>query len=692
MGIKGRRKKLRQREEATRDAMAGGEDMAGPNVIVMGDGPFQCPTNAAGELRIKKSELYKLNDLEYLEQAKEEHTNRRKSHLSRKRERDDDDIEEKAAQVEEELLGHTFDDPAALDELLEKELQAAQVSGKGSSLATGPRFSHPLMGLNVSLVAALEGCGWNHMTRIQERTIPYALQGFDILGQARTGSGKTLAFCIPVLETAMASLGSIGRRTTGLILAPTKELCVQTESIIDKVLSCLPKSILTVSLITGGTNASEERGRLTAGVSIVVGTPGRIHDHGKHCSGWDLSALRCFVLDEADRMLADGFQRDLTAIHSFLPPAPQRQTFLFSATNSKSVRELARLSLSRTPIFISTSGTAPQPIEVTDQTGGVMVALNTTSVVPYQNYVNASDDDEEEGTSRQEEDREAIPATLKQFCQIVPLRDRLLRLYSFVRRVAKTSKAMVFCSTVASTTFHYQMMTSVGFHDTVMMLHGHMKHRQRVQAFKVFNEWETGVLFCTDVAARGLDISEVEWILQYDPPLDPTEYIHRIGRTARAGRAGNALLFLTPNEVQFVRYLHKFNIRLEKYPEPVQLPPIQEKLEHVLQLDPVVAKSAVAAYRAHVGAYQSHILQETFNVHHLDLQELAIAFALTAAPQVTLPKDSQASKQEEYVKGKLKSLSRRKKESLRHYEAVKTKQQWEGSTFIGMHRPSSSLL
>lgn len=583
----------------------------------------------------------------------------------------------------------------------------------------GARFDHPLIALDAAIVAALHAEGFLRMTKIQERTIPYVMEGYDLLGQARTGSGKTLAFCVPILHACKDTVRRFPRATAALMLAPTKELCVQSHDVLTSICQHIPSTVatFTVQLITGGTRVTEERRKLAEGPSLVLGTPGRIHDHVLHCTEWDLSRLRFLVLDEADRMLADGFQRDLDAILGRLPKS--RQSLLFSATNSKSVRDLARLSLAHTPLFVDTVGDAPTPVSLTEVGGGShhsrpgLDAVDGVGAapIPYRRFSDP-EDDERNGDSEDEKEAEegrarakgsssgrgdgndddggdAIPSTLRQFCHVVPLEDRLRCLYCFVKRVARTSKAMVFCSTVASTTFHFQMIGSIGFHDDIVMLHGHMKHRQRVQTFQFFRQQQTGVLFCTDVAARGLDIPNVEWILQYDPPLDPTEYIHRIGRTARAGNVGNALLFLTPEEVRFIQYLAKFGITLEKYTAmPERLPLIQEKLEHVLQLDEVVAKSAVAAFRAHVGAYQSHVLKETFNVHRLDLDRLAVAFALTATPHVSLPKNTAEEKKKEYVKGKLKSLNRRKMEALKHYERFKVKPQWEDGNFVGVVKPS----
>lgn len=877
MGIKGRRKKLREREQRAAAAAAADEHDSnsdreeamdrqehghGEAAVVMGNGPYRLPVTSTGQLKMKKSELYRLQDQDYLERIRDEHQKRKQSHLvGQKRQRQEAEKARMAQDMahaileQSERMHHTRrshdagcgeqhgprDEDSAVtagggvaerrgsgtptpgnerrtmrphltsppgtescvghgDDKTDKNrcdasyTTAAVVSSARPSTASGGVFAHPLLGLDAAVVEALsQSEHMTHMTRIQERSIPYLLQGYDVFGQARTGSGKTLAFGVPLLHQVALTLrqralptgtthththanrsfttawGSTSTTTTtlALILTPTKELCVQIHDVMLRLCGAIDLHISTaassaasssssflsarvpasrlVYLVTGGTKVREERRALALGPMLVIGTPGRVHDHVQHCAEWKLHTLRALVLDEADRMLADGFQRDLDAILAHVPRS--RQTSLFSATNSKSVHALARLSLSRTPVFISTREDRPRLLQLDD--ASVLSAAESEALLlpPYlcfagptsacsvkkkkkededvsmtthtsaeqdANVVRCVDDDDHEYIDNGDADRRSmgsssahrsdcdddaaeecdaeaavIPSTLRQYCHMVPVEHRLLFLYTFVKRVARDHKAMIFCSTVASTTFHFQMMGSVGFHDDVMMLHGHMKHRQRVQTFRLFRERRTGVLFCTDVAARGLDIPAVDWILQYDPPLDPTEYVHRVGRTARAGGVGHALLLLSPEEAGFVSYVHRFGITLAAYPHaPTRLPRIQEKLEHVLQLDEVVAKSAVAAYRAHVGAYQSHILRDTFDVQRLDCEALARAFALTSAPHVTLPKNSAEEKRREYVKGKLRSLNRRRMDALKHYEAVKTKQQWNNGVFVGMAKPS----
>jgi ATP-dependent RNA helicase DDX18/HAS1 len=627
MGIKGRRKKLRAREER------GGEidpsTIADPELRELAlAGELPEGLIHASQMKMKKSELYALQDTDILEQMQEEHRNRRMliPHSKRHRTENQDTLEATASPND------AYDDADA---------PGVKQSNR-SKVVNGPPFAHALLGLDTRLTDALTLAGFSSMTPVQARAIPLAMQSYDMLGQAKTGSGKTLAFGVPLLNQAVQTLSLNPSTFVALVLSPTKELCAQICAVLSEVSRFIQlrpgKRSATdrdvrVELITGGTKIQEERKRLLL-CNIAIGTPGRVLDHVQHTPAWTIrSSLTHFVMDEADRLLADGFQRDIDAILSALPP--QRQTFLFSATNSKSVRELARLSLSQSPLFVSTKGDAPQALD------------GSGAAPPYTDFDGGMEHEHDGGDKARDE--EAIPSSLKQFCQIVPVHERLRALYVFIKRVCKTRKAMVFCSTVASAQFHCMIMGAAGFHDDVLMLHGKMKHRQRLATFEAFQAWDSGVLFCTDVAARGLDIPKVDWILQYDPPMDPTEYVHRIGRTARAGAVGSALMFVSPEEQPFVAYLSKYGMKLDVLPqEPV--PDIQLSLQRILELDPIVAKNAVNAFRAHVAAYQSHVLSTIFDVHQLNLEDLAISFALTAVPNVTLPKSTQEEKTTEYVK------------------------------------------
>jgi len=693
MGIKGKRRKERlraQREAEEGPAMyddAGADDFADRELRDLASAQ-QLPDGIvpASKMKLKHSELYTMQDRDYLEAAEEERANR-KGKQPRPR---------KAARSEQAELAATAD---ANEVFEDGEYADGADAARGNHLdrrskaAGGPAFANPLVGLDEPLADALAMAGFTNMTPIQARAVPLALQEFDILGQAKTGSGKTLAFAVPVLQGAIRALAAPGVAPgtfTALVMSPTKELCAQIRNVFAEVCSFLRfgaknQQSVTCELITGGTKVSEERKRLLA-CNIAIGTPGRLLDHVQHTPAWTIRrTLTHFVMDEADRLLADGFQRDLDGILQALPAA--RQTLLFSATNSKSVRELARLSLAKTAVFVATKGDAPQ-------------ALDGSGIAPpYVDLSNAgavqlptADGEEVAEAGADDGDEEAIPSTLRQYCQVVPTYDRLMALYAFLKRVAKKRKAMIFCATVASAQFTCMMMGAAGFHNEVLMLHGKMKHRQRLATFEAFQKWDNGVLFCTDVAARGLDIPRVDWILQYDPPTDPTEYIHRIGRTARAGAVGSALMFLTPQEQPFVPYLAKYGIKLDVLPQE-PLPDLHLSMQRILELDPIVAQHATNAFRAYVNAYQSHVLTAIFDVRKLHLEDLAISFALKTVPTVSLPAHANAEeKRNEYVKGKLKSIRSRQFQARAEYERLKTKKQWgEDGAFVGMKRPDAEM-
>ncbi|XP_035769268.1 ATP-dependent RNA helicase DDX18 [Neolamprologus brichardi] len=245
--------------------------------------------------------------------------------------------------------------------------------------------------------------------------------------------------------------------------------------------------------------------KLANGVNIVVATPGRLLDHLQNTSGFMYKNLQCLIIDEADRILEVGFEEELKQIIKLLPK--RRQTMLFSATQTRKVEDLARISLKKEPLYV-----------------GV-------------------DDNKDKATVD----------GLEQGYVVCPSEKRFLLLFTFLKKNRK-KKLMVFFSSCMSVKFHYELLNYIDL--PVMAIHGKQKQTKRTTTFFQFCNADSGILLCTDVAARGLDIPEVDWIVQYDPPDDPKEYIHRVGRTARGidGR-GHALLILRPEELGFLRFL-----------------------------------------------------------------------------------------------------------------------------------------
>jgi ATP-dependent RNA helicase DDX18/HAS1 len=430
---------------------------------------------------------------------------------------------------------------------------------------------------------AIEDMGFTHMMEIQHKSIRPLLAGKDLLGAAKTGSGKTLAFLVPAVEL-LYKLNFLLRDGTGVIvISPTRELSLQTYGVLTELLKYHHH---THGIIMGGANRRVEVEKLEKGINILIATPGRLLDHLQNTKGFIYKNLQCLIIDEADRILQIGFEDELKQIIKILPK--KRQTMLFSATQTQKIDDLARVSLNETPLYVG----------VDDD--------KTTSTV--------------EG--------------LEQGYVVCPSEKRFLLLFSFLRRNLN-KKIMVFFSSCNSVKMHSELLNYIDV--IVLDIHGRQKQQKRTSTFFEFCQAEKGILLCTDVAARGLDIPEVDWIIQYDPPDDPKEYIHRVGRTARAGARGNALLFLLPEELSFLRYLKQAKVPMNEYEfAPGKLSNIESQLERLIEKNYYLHKSAKDAYRSYLQAYASHSLKAVFNVEQLDLQRVAKGFGFSVPPSVSL--------------------------------------------------------
>lgn len=432
----------------------------------------------------------------------------------------------------------------------------------------------------------LEAIKFEHMTEIQEKSIPHLLDGHDLVGAAKTGSGKTLAFLIPAIELMSKSKFGHKMGTGAIIITPTRELAIQ----IFKVLKSLMKNFSqTYGLLIGGMDKREEAAKLTKGVNLVVATPGRLLDHMKNTDNFNYKKLKCLIIDEADKILDIGFEEDMKEILNMLPE--ERQTMLFSATITGKTNDLVQLAIKRNPVHIGVD--------------------NETS-------------------------DEATVAGLEQGYVVVKSENRFLILYTFLRKHRK-KKIMVFLSSCDAVKFYYELLNYIEL--PVMALHGKQKQSVRTRTFSQFCNTQGGTLLCTDIAARGLDIPNVDWIVQFDPPDDPKEYIHRVGRTARGNnRQGNALLIIRPEEVNFLRYLKRAKIPLQEYElSERKVANIQSQLEKLVAKNYALNVSAKEAYRSYVRSYNSHGLRDTFDIKTLDLVAVAKSFGLENPPPVDLP-------------------------------------------------------
>jgi len=434
---------------------------------------------------------------------------------------------------------------------------------------------------------AIREMGHETMTKIQSKAIPALLAGKDLIGAAPTGSGKSLAFLVPIVELLRKAKFHTRNGTGAMVLSPTRELAMQTYGVCKELLG--DTSTLTYGLIMGGANRKTESERLKKGVNIVIATPGRLLDHLQNSPGFVTRNLLVFCMDEADRILEIGFEDDLRAIVKMLPK--ERQTMLFSATQTKQVEDLARLSINpKTALYVQVESS----------------------------------------------NKEATTENLEQGYVTCPSDKRFLLLFTFLKK-NKNKKIMVFLSSCNSVKFHAELLNYIDI--PVLDIHGRQKQVKRTTTFFQFQKAKNMTLLCTDVAARGLDIPEVDWIIQFDPPDDPREYIHRVGRTARgASGSGRALMFLTPQETGFLRYLQAAaKVTLNEYEFPTsKIANVQSQLQSLIEKNYYLNRSARDAYRSYLLAYASHSHREIYNVHELDLQAVGLAFGFLTPPRVDL--------------------------------------------------------
>ncbi|KAM9998430.1 hypothetical protein ACTFIY_008071 [Dictyostelium cf. discoideum] len=431
---------------------------------------------------------------------------------------------------------------------------------------------------------SIEEMGFKKMTPIQAKSILPLLEGKDLLGAARTGSGKTLAFLIPAIEVLVKSNFKPRNGTGVIIISPTRELALQIYGVARELMKYHTQ---THGIVIGGASKKPEEERLEKGVNLLVATPGRLLDHLQNTKGFITKNLKCLIIDEADRILEVGFEEEM---HQIIKKVPKtRQTMLFSATQTRKVDDIAKVSLNNSPVYV-----------------GV--------------------DDEREISTVE---------GLEQGYVVCPSERRFLLLYTFLKKNL-SKKIIVFLSSCNAVKYTAELLNYIDI--PVLELHGRQKQQKRTNTFYEFVNAEKGILICTDVAARGLDIPSVDWIIQYDPPDDPKEYIHRVGRTARGvGKKGRALLFLLPKELGFLKYLKLAKVPLNEYEFPKsKIANVQDQLEKVVSQNFYLYNSARDAYKAYICAYASHSLKDIFDVNALDLQCVAKAFGFLDPPKVNL--------------------------------------------------------
>lgn len=363
------------------------------------------------------------------------------------------------------------------------------------------------LNLDARILRAVTDMGFEAASPIQGQAIPVQLDGRDMIGQAQTGTGKTAAFGIPLLEKVEPE----SRKTQAMILCPTRELAIQVAEEIRRLAKYM--SGIKVLPVYGGQEIVKQIRSLKGGVQIIVGTPGRIMDHMRRKT-IRTDEIRTVVLDEADEMLNMGFLEDMETILSQLPG--ERQTVMFSATMPQAIADIAR-KFQKDPVMVKV----------------VKKELTVPKVTQY--YY------------------EVKPRTK------VEVMCRLLDLYS-------PKLSVVFCNTKKQVDELVQALQGRGYF--AEGLHGDLKQEQRDRVMDSFRNGATEILVATDVAARGIDVDDVEAVFNYDIPQDDEYYVHRIGRTGRAGREGRAFSLVVGSEVYKLRDIQRF-CKTKIIPQPI---------------------------------------------------------------------------------------------------------------------------
>jgi ATP-dependent RNA helicase DeaD len=386
------------------------------------------------------------------------------------------------------------------------------------------------LGIDDRLLASINDLGFELPSPIQEQAIPMALQGVDIVGLSQTGSGKTAAFSLPMLQKIDLEFKS----PQALVLCPTRELAVQVAEEIQRLATHLEHFYATP--IYGGAPIDRQIKALKKGVHVVVGTPGRIIDHLKRKT-LKLDAISMVILDEADRMLDMGFRDEMEEILDSLPE--DRQTLFFSATMNKSVTNLIKTySRDAKTLNIKTSTVT---VESIDQS--------------YYEVRNRSK---------------------------IEVLSRLLDMQF-------NSKGIIFCNTKQMVEEVAETLTYRGY--MADRIHGDINQSTREKVIKRFREGKIELLVATDVAARGLDIDDIEYVFNYDLPYDPEDYVHRIGRTARAGRSGKSITFVFGRDIHRLEAIQRYtkqSVKRLKIPtqedvEGAKADTLLEKVREVLE-------------------------------------------------------------------------------------------------------------
>lgn len=459
-------------------------------------------------------------------------------------------------------------------------------NNKADFFFSDKKFSE--MKLTKTTVECLKKQGFIISTEVQEKVIPIAKKGKDIMCTAKTGSGKTLAFLIPAMEMLIRTDFQQNQGVGIIVITPTRELAIQIFDVAKELLYLANKKC---GVIIGGGYRKKEAKKLIRGVNLLIATPGRLLDHLNNTEGFNCNNLCMLIIDEADAILKNGFEDELIQILKILPK--ERQTMLFSATLSKKIENLGLLSLNN-PVYIQ-------------------LKIN------------------KEGKNNNLQN-------LEQGYLIIEGNLKFIFLYTFLKKNLK-QKIMIFFNSCSEVQFFSYLLNYIGIE--VMSISGDLKQINRETIYREFFNLEKGILLCTDIAQRGLDFPEVDWIINYDLPLSVDEYLHRVGRTARGPDShGRSLLILLPNEIDLLERIKEKNIILKEFEfKKDKLIDIQKKYELLICSNPALESLAIEAYKNYIFSYmysKNNSKDNKQNIENIDKEKLIKSFGLKEIPFIKL--------------------------------------------------------
>lgn len=456
----------------------------------------------------------------------------------------------------------------------------------------------------------VKGLGFEKATPVQAAAVPLLLSHKDVVVEAVTGSGKTLAFLLPLLQILEKSAFMKDHRRIGaVVMTPTRELAVQIFETLQGLLKMNETSSFELKplLLIGGVATSLEDDYAKyrrEGGNVIVATPGRLEEFLKRFNGEVGPALKdafeLLVLDEADRLLDLGFESSIRNILQQLPK--QRRTGLFSATMTEAIGDLIRTGLRN-------------PVRVT---------------VKVENSDN--------GESR-------VPTTLSIHYRVVESFEEKLGMFmNLIRRSAPNhplhgKKIIVYFATCACVDYYMKVLNEGEKNSQIFALHGKMPHNKRTSVYRGFlDSVGDSVMLCTDLAARGLDFPDIDWVIQFDPPQDPKSFLHRCGRTARSGRSGDALVFLQKEEDAYIEMMSNRGVPMSEFSYEAISSENSDKLMEDLKQKSLksreVYEASIKAFVSYIRFYQEHQAKFIFQLKALNIPSLARTFGLLRLPSM----------------------------------------------------------